>query len=54
MKYVWLVQDCEGTVAVCDNETTANKFIKHYPDQDLQMRKYSIVADVMTDRLYYY
>ena len=54
MKYVWLVQDHRVTVAVCDTETTANKFIKHLPEQNLKKRKYSIVADVMGDRLYYY
>jgi len=45
MKCVWLVQESGVTVAVCDTEATANKFIKHYPERDLQKRKNSIVAD---------
>ena len=39
MKCVWLVQECGVTVAVCDDETTANKVIKQYPEQGLQKRK---------------
>jgi hypothetical protein len=54
MKCAWLVKDRKVTVAVCDTETKANKFIKHYPNQNLQKTEYSIVADVMGDRLYYY
>jgi len=54
MKFVWLVQEKGVTVAICDTETTANKFIKHYPERDLQKRKDSIVADVIGDRFYYY
>ena len=54
MKCVWLVQERGVTVAVCDSEATANKVIKHYPEQELQKRKDSIVADVMGNRFYYY
>ena len=54
MKYVWLVHDHGVTVAVCDTETTANKFIKHYPEQNLQKKKDSIVADIIGDKFYYY
>ena len=54
MKYVWLVHDHGVTVAVCDTETTANKLIKHYPEQNLQKKKDSIVADIIGDKFYYY
>jgi hypothetical protein len=54
MKYIWLVQENEATVAICDTEVTANKIIKHYPKRNLQMRKESIIADIIGDRLYYY
>jgi hypothetical protein len=54
MNCVWLIQERGVTVAVCDTETTANKFIQHYPERELQKRKDLIVADVMGDRFYYY
>jgi len=54
MKSVWLVQERGVTVAVCDDEATANKVIKHYPERELQKRKESILADVIGDRFYYY
>ena len=54
MKCVWLIQERGVVVAVCDTETTADKFIKHYPTRDLQKRKDSIVADIMGDKFYYY
>jgi hypothetical protein len=54
MKCVWLVQEDGVTVAVCDNETTANKLIKHHLVRKLQKRKESILADVIGDRFYYY
>ena len=54
MKCVWLVQERGVIVAVCDTEATANKVIKRYPERELQKRKYSIVADVIGDRFYYY
>ena len=54
MKCVWLVQENGVTVAICDTEATANKFIKHYPKREFQKRKDSIVADVKGDIFYYY
>ena len=54
MNSVWLVQERGITVAVCDTESTANKFIKHYPGRDFDKRKDLIVADVIGDRFYYY
>ncbi len=54
MKYVWLVQERGVTVAVCDSEITADKFIKHYPERELRKRKDPIVADLIEDRFYYY
>jgi hypothetical protein len=54
MEYVWLVQECGVTVAVCDTEATANKVIKQSPERELQKKKESIVADVIGDRFYYY
>jgi hypothetical protein len=54
MECVWLVQEGEVTVAVCDTETTANKIIKFYPDRVLQKRKESIVADAIGNKFYYY
>lgn len=54
MECVWLVQEGEVTVAVCDTETTANKIIKCYPDRVLQKRKESIVADAIGKKFYYY
>jgi len=54
MKRVWLVQERGVTVAVCDTEATANKFIKHYSERELQKRKDSIVADVIGEKIYYY
>ena len=54
MKCVWLVQEHEVTVAVCDDEATADKVIKHYPERELQKRKESILADVIGNRFYYY
>jgi len=32
MKCVWLVQEPEVKVSVCDTEATANKIIKHNPE----------------------
>ena len=54
MKCVWLVQECGVTVAVCDDEATANKVIKYYPERELQRKKESIVADVIGNRFYHY
>jgi hypothetical protein len=54
MNSVWLVQECGKTFAVCDTESTANKFIKHYPGRDFHKKKDSIVADLIGDRFYYY
>ena len=54
MKDVWLIQERGATVAICDTETTANKYIKHYPKRDLEKRKDSIIADIMGDKFYYY
>jgi hypothetical protein len=54
MKCVWLVQERGVTVAVCDDEATANKVIKHYPKRELQKRKESILADVIGNIFYYY
>ena len=39
MKCVWLVQECGVTVAVCDDEATANKVIKHYPERGFRRKK---------------
>jgi len=33
---------------------TADKVIKHYPEQELQKKKESIVADVIGNRFYHY
>ena len=54
MKYVWLVQERGVTVAVCNDEATANKVIKHYPQRELKKSKESILADVIGDKFYYY
>jgi hypothetical protein len=54
MKSVWLVQECGVTVAVCDDEATANKVIKHYPERELGKREESILADIIGNRFYYY
>ena len=54
MKCVWLIQERGATVALCDTETTAKKYIKHYPNRELQMRKDSIIADIIGDKFYYY
>jgi len=54
MKCVWLVQERGVTIAVCDDEVTADKVIKHYPKRVLQKKEESILADVMGDRFYYY
>ena len=54
MKCVWLVQERGVTVAVCDDEATADKVIKYYPERELQKRKESILADVIGNRFYYY
>ena len=54
MKCVWLVQERGVTVAVCDSEVTADKVIKHYPEQEFQKKKESIVADVIGNRFYHY
>jgi hypothetical protein len=54
MKYVWLIEECGVTVAVCDDEATANKFIKQYSKRELHKREESILVDVIRDRFYYY
>ena len=54
MKCVWLVQERGVTVAVFDDEATADKVIKYYPERELQKRKESILADVIGNRFYYY
>jgi len=54
MKSVWLVQECGVTVAVCDDEATANKVIKYYSERNLEKREESILADIIGNRFYYY
>ena len=54
MKSVWLVQERGVMVAVCDDETTANKVIKYYPERKLEKREESILADIIGNRFYYY
>ena len=54
MKCVWLVQEHDVTVEVCDSETTANKFIKRFPERQLKKRKEQILADVIGNRNYFY
>lgn len=54
MKYVWLVQECGVTVAVCDSKITADKVIALYPKRELQKKEESILADVIGDKFYYY
>jgi hypothetical protein len=54
MKCIWIVQEGEVIVAVCDSETTADKVLKHYPERKLQKREESILADIIGNRFYYF
>ena len=54
MECVWLVQEDGVTVAVCDDEATADKVIALYPERELQKKEESILADIIGDRFYYY
>jgi hypothetical protein len=54
MNSVWLVQDHDVTVVVCDTEATANMVIKRYPQRELHKTKKLIVAEIIGDRYFYY
>jgi hypothetical protein len=54
MKYIWLVQERGITIAVCDTEGPANKFLERFSNRDLIKKKENIVGDVIGDKFYYY